>query len=387
MVKVSKSQALVLVTLFVTWLYNYVQFLGLFTELKYTDGACNLVAPTGMVGSEDFCIGKHSNVFISQGDLHNCFIHGSFSASPGHIWFVNMKRKILPQKAIIENFPPGYRFQPHGIYVSNSTDLLYAVNHAQNYSGIEVFGIDYSDSPSSVTLKHLFTIKSNLFELYSINDVVEGAEKGEIFVTKWLPYGYPAGGKLHPVTPQERAKLGWALPINLMGMKFTNLYRCTWDESTGETECSVPKGTEKFGMANGITTSSDRTHIFVNDVVFKMIHVYNRGDPNDKTTLLKAHPIKLDFMGDNIEFDPVTEEIIYGSIPLPYVPVLNDLKKNYNEHKVVPGGMGVISPEFTISHPILHDGTKLSQISAASRYGNTVLLGSPFSNGILVCQI
>jgi len=33
-----------------------------------------------------------------------------------------------------------------------------------------------------------------------------------------------------------------------------------------------------------------------------------------------------------------------------------------------------------------HDGTKLSQVSAAARLGKKLVLGSPNSEGILVCE-
>ena len=42
-----------------------------------------------MIGSEDFSIGKHQNVFITQGDLHTAFNEGSYNAKQGHIWYIS----------------------------------------------------------------------------------------------------------------------------------------------------------------------------------------------------------------------------------------------------------------------------------------------------------
>jgi hypothetical protein len=43
--------------------------------------------------------------------------------------------------------------------------------------------------------------------------------------------------------------------------------------------------------------------------------------------------------------------------------------------------------EWKVTTDLNHDGSLLSQISAASRYGDRVVLGSPYSPGILVCDL
>ena len=64
-------------------------------------------------------------------------------------------------------------------------------------------------------------------------------------------------------------------------------------------------------------------------------------------------------------------------------------KKISDPSVVVPGGIAVATPSkggWTVRNVLEHDGTKLSQISAAARWGSTVFLGSPFSEGLLVCS-
>ena len=71
------------------WTIRLTFFLGLWTRLDYNDDGCKLLKGGGeMVGSEDFAIGKFQNIFVTQGDLHTCFDHGSLKAKPGNIWFI-----------------------------------------------------------------------------------------------------------------------------------------------------------------------------------------------------------------------------------------------------------------------------------------------------------
>ena len=42
---------------------------------------------------------------------------------------------------------------------------------------------------------------------------------------------------------------------------------------------------------------------------------------------------------------------------------------------------------WSVDHCLLHDGRQLSQVSAGARLGARVVLGSPFSRGILVCGL
>ena len=82
-------------------------------------------------------------------------------------------------------------------------------------------------------------------------------------------------------------------------------------------------------------------------------------------------------------------DIISGSIPHIYKAIANDAKEGSVE--AVPGGMSVVTKDengnYVETHPMMHDGTKLSQISAAVRWNNIVYLGSPFNEGVLMCKV
>ena len=340
-----------------------------------------------MVGSEDFAIGKFQNIFITQGDLHNCFNHGSFNAKPGNIWFINVKRdKEDIRKVNLKGYPNAENFHPHGMYISNKTDLLYVINHVQTYSGVEIFKIDYTESPHSITLSHQHTLRSDLFLPYAPNDVVEGREKGELYVTMWLPFGYPHEGKKHPTNMGQRIKKNLMMPLNVFGIKMTNVYHCTWGkDGVNGNKCFIAKGSQRYGMANGISINTERTNLFINDVTFKAIHTYAINPVDGSLSQLEKIP--LDYPADNIEFTG-NGDLILGTMPHMYKLAMNDLRAGI--YPAVPGGVSLISRRnngtYSTRHVIMHKGDKLSQISAATLWGETIYLGSPFDSGVLMCK-
>ena len=102
----------------------------------------------------------------------------------------------------------------------------------------------------------------------------------------------------------------------------------------------------------------------------------------------KAHQSVRDnssIFADNIEYDNETDELIMGTI----LDFDAFIKKFNGEDVAVAGGLSVArkSDGWKIHDNLNHGGTKLSQISAAARWGEKVVLGSPFSEGILVCKV
>merc|ERR1719192_2727593 len=150
-----------------------------------------------------------------------------------------------------------------------------------------------------------------------------------------------------------------------------------WSEST---DSCVPATDESFIGANGITISADGSTVFVNDPPSKSVTVMTRD--KDSGRLSKVNVIDMPVAADNIEYDDQSGQIIVGTIP--------DLKRAMKKIDV-PGGMAVLSNanggDWEYKSVLEHDGTKLSQISAASRLGKRIVLGSPFSEGILSCSL
>ena len=102
-------------------------------------------------------------------------------------------------------------------------------------------------------------------------------------------------------------------------------------------------------------------------------------------SLTKESEIKLPVAIDNLEYDDEADEILMGTIP----DALAIAKKEMDPSVNVPGGMAIASKQgsgWKVRDILEHDGKKLDQISAAARYGPTVILGSPFAEGVLVCD-
>lgn len=91
----------------------------------------------------------------------------------------------------LTGIPTGIAFQPHGLFFSNDTGLLYAVTHGLAAGGgsriivLELNGADARE-PREMRLRYRGSVASPLFRNGARNDVAEGFVPGELFVTEWL---------------------------------------------------------------------------------------------------------------------------------------------------------------------------------------------------------
>ena len=181
-------------------------------------------------------------------------------------------------------------------------------------------------------------------------------------------------GKHQPDTIREHVEvsLNNHYAVLIFNYRWTNVFHCKWgDDDFTKAVCNVATE-ERFKMANGITISPDRKTVFVNDPLDMNIMALARNTETGQLT--KSYDIHLPSMVDNIEYDDEANEIILGNI--------------------LPGGMAVLTKTVAgdddtswITNGVLkHDETKLKGISAAARLGKSkFVMGSPFSEGILVC--
>jgi len=389
----------ILAGLLVPWVVNMYHFLGFSTQLVYNDENCVLANPTGLIGSEDLAIGRPRGssrgnedgkedtiLFITQGDLKNVF-HNNGQAAEGHIWTMRVDA-MEPQIAPVVGFPETTLFQPHGCYVSNTNDLLYVINHVGTYSAVEVFSIHYHRRRSRTddrnhqppaTLTYVHSIRDDdQFPVHGINDVVEGASRGEIYVTIWLPFGIFVSAD---ITMFLQSVLAFVFRVRL-----TRVLRCTWGVSSSS-QCQDATGhrQHRFFMANGITTNDDRSRIFVNDVLDKKIVVFSRSSEGSGSLVFESD-IVLPFAGDNVEYDSETGALHIGSIPLLHSPkeggMMVAITKEEEEEEL---SIILSPPQWSVTHQVVHDGQKLQQISSAILFGDRVIMGSPNSHGILIC--
>jgi len=323
-------------------------------------------------------------LIITSGDLAKVFEHGAAEAHPGGLWALDMRKGGGEKPVSLPlGLPAGRRFHAHGLDISNSTDRIYAVSHNGEFSSVDIFKIQYRKeclslpwSCDPVSLSFLHSITSPLFPNNGINDVIEASD-GEVYVTQWQPFSAPSQGNKNPQTVQQKLQVMAQLPINLLGIRLTTVLHCRWSESKHSCAAATE---ESFIGANGISLSSDGITVFVNDPMDKRITVMARDKDSGK--LSKSSIINLPVAVDNIEYDDQSGEIIVGTIP--------DLKAAVKKIDT-PGGMAVLrrkpnSEQWEWNSILEHDGTKLSQISAASRLGSRIVLGSPFSEGVLLCE-
>ena len=181
-------------------------------------------------------------------------------------------------------------------------------------------------------------------------------------------------GKHQPDTIREHVEvsLNNHYAVLIFNYRWTNVFHCKWgDDDFTKAVCNVATE-ERFKMANGITISPDSKTVFVNDPLDMNIMALARNTETGQLT--KSYDIHLPSMVDNIEYDDEANEIILGNI--------------------LPGGMAVLTKtvagdddtSWIMNGVLKHDETKLKGISAAARLGKSkFVMGSPFSEGILVC--
>jgi len=349
--------------------------LTVYPEMKFNDQNCQIKG--SMTGPEDLCLGKNSLMFIGEtGGLDTLLNHGSAAAESGGIWMLDMRdAEAEPVKLQIQGYPE----QPlhvHGIYVSNKTDQLYAVNHQGPLSTVEVFKIDYS---TAVKLTYLQTVRSDFFPRYGINDVIEGIDGNEVYVTKWSPVSIPEHGKLNPAPMHETIMNNVVFPIiALLGLHLTKVYRCDLRKNACE------EATDRlFVGANGITKNLDGSIYYVVDLSEKKIGIMKR----EANGWLEFESwIEIPFSIDNIEFDHDSGSLMMGTMP----DLFSAIRKLDGEDIAVPGGLSLAfqeNGEWKTKDIVMHDGTKLCQVSGANMFGDTAVISSPVAKGVLVCKI
>ena len=110
----------------------------------YNDQNCQLLGQgVGMIGSEDLSLGKHGIAFVSSGDIIQGFAEKFANAAPGGIWILDIRPNLVkdPVRIEMEGGPTPEFFHPHGIDVSNATDRLFAINHGDASSSVEIYKI------------------------------------------------------------------------------------------------------------------------------------------------------------------------------------------------------------------------------------------------------
>jgi sugar lactone lactonase YvrE len=367
--------------------------LGYRKEVSFSDDGCVLLETPTTV--EDLtAVGDGHCVIGGGGDVWHGLGHGAKGAKDGAFWLVNVTAGTL-RELPVTNLPKGMKLVPHGIHFSQTTRRLYVVNHDEAYGeSVQVFAV--AEAPS-FALAHVASVQSPLFNNFALNDVVEGVD-GEFYVTEWLVVGRPHGGSKRPnLTMEEKLQQGVGKLAGFLKVPTTRIFRCKLSASP---QCEVASP-DRFVVANGITVSSDGQSYFVADTVLGKIFVLGRESDGTLKTLSE---FKTKHAVDNIEMSE-EGELQAGSLPLLFA--FEELcEDGLGANKVVggrnvgcgstPGGLLSISLLGTGGKSFvdgvqtdvsMHDGSKLSQVSAALKVGSKVAMGSPTSPGVLVCPV
>ena len=347
-------------------------------DLTFDDAGCTLL-PLPTAAEDMVPLGDGHCAIAGGGDLKAAFARGSAAAAPGAFHLVNLTAGTVRPLEVLGAAVP--KLVLHGMHLAPGGSRLYAVNHDEaRGESVEVFAVE-----AGPRLRHVGGIRSPLFSNCALNDVVAGGAD-EVFVTEWLPFGLPRGG---------RQVGGWRLRVatlmSLVGLRTTRVFRCV--VSSGE--CAVASAA-RWTAANGIAVARDGQTVYVNDPPRRAITVLRRlpsGELEATGELRTRHVV------DNIDMAADGAGLVGGSIPLPHTchTVCDEAPGLALARRV--GGRRVgcdASPGGLLRIPLragepqrdwrMHDGSRLSGVSAALELGGRAALSSPFSAGVLVCR-
>eukprot|EP00567_Pseudictyota_dubia_P018294 CAMPEP_0197433548 /NCGR_PEP_ID=MMETSP1175-20131217/1420_1 /TAXON_ID=1003142 /ORGANISM="Triceratium dubium, Strain CCMP147" /LENGTH=408 /DNA_ID=CAMNT_0042961965 /DNA_START=67 /DNA_END=1293 /DNA_ORIENTATION=+ len=369
-------------------------FLGYGRSVEYNDSSCSLIGNISP-GSEDIVVVDNSLALVSAGDLDRMSFKAGGSLRRGEVFAVRFTgaegddddaAAAVAERVPIEGMPDEARaaFHPHGIGFSNRTQLLYAVSHDcgdDDRGTSEVIEIFRLSREPALTLRHERSVKVPSAPLGGLNDVIEGARPGELYVTQMLSRpidkGCAGNGK-------KLDELGQVMDVFFR--RKSKVHRCTWDPTLPSGDATCGTVAEGFKGANGITADPERRRVFVTDSLDHTVSVFNRNDDGSLTLkdTLNISPYVL----DNIEFDVASGKLTLSGSPRLY-EMLPRMEGDASAE--VSGGMITVLPQedgsYQIEDVVMHDGSKLSMISSAVFVNGKILLGSPPSDGVLVCPI
>lgn len=369
--------------------YKLLADLGTFLILPAADECRLLPGSEAFSGSEDVDVWAGGTVIVTAGDLRS-FMYGFDGARPGALYAADLwSSSPVARPLAIGGMPPGIRFQPHGLFVSRPR--IYVTSHPWDHgSRVEVFeGVEDGDG-RLVGVEWVRSVEHSLLAPRGFpNDVVEGASQNEIYVTRWLIFPIPDGGKRGPRTIADRVRGTAAFLAQVAGLRLTRVYRCTF-EGAAPASCA-PVGGGHVG-ANGIAVTKDRRTVYVSDPAAAALTVYARRSDG---ALERVDTIQLPHAVDNVNIGPAGE-LIMGALPR-LADVLADAPE-------VPGALlvGVQGapppgadrlavgvrrgdPRYTFRDVAVSDGALMSQVSGGILVGDHAFLGSPYARGALLC--
>lgn len=292
--------------------------------------------------------------------------------------------KISFKPLTLHGFPSEIAFHPHGMALY--PNHLYVINHAYGKGGerIEVFNVDCcSENEGSVKLTYNHSL--TFIDYHGmLNDLI-AINENEIFVTQWLPVAHSVKGTHN----SETMWLDIQRVFHMIFSKRTHVHYCKSNEKH-EMRCKEVEST-KHEMNNGI--AFDRKDlVMVARPTGKKVTLYRIVEKNGEKDLLFLRDIIIDFMIDNIDYDPETNTF--------YVAIFGrSMDFLINEYRMFRYGKLEKSEEFKsgvlalkiqenvedMKPEMLYFQNELNSISVGTKFKDYILLGGPFFDGVSVC--
>jgi len=262
---------------------------------------------------------------------------------------------------------PHADFHPHGLNVFKHDGKIFilVVNHRRDADSVEIFTFNRERNE----LVFFESVTHSLF--YNLNDVVAVSTSNPsgkefhfgFYTTNWLRY--PMGTLLNLI--EAITHRPWSTVVYCEGHRS---FTC---------RDVIPSG--QIQMANGIMTSADETIVYLMASTSKTLHILKR---DTETNQLKSiQDVYVDSGCDNILLAS-PDHIYLGCHPNKFA---------FLKHRAtgVPAPSQVIKvtkgPKTYEVHEVFHsNGEDISASSVATSYGNKLIIGAVFEDGLLICD-
>lgn len=390
------SSLIVLVVFVAIAIHNVLDTLRPFKPFLPYNSSEKCKLHKGPVGAEDLVLTPHDWIITSNLDMIDFWVEKGVDVcsrdNTGGLWAFDFVH--APQRLEVKGLPNEVEacFMTHGLFLSETTSRLYVVSHHGTHSSIQVLLVAYDKEQNNIpTLTWIRSITSPLFRNMGLNDVVEGVNGSELYVTQFLPFDMPVHGQNNPSSLLERIQQMLVVPMLILGIKRSTVLRCVFTDSPKIPAMCSAATDQTFRGANGIAISTNRKTLYVNDLFTHSLVVMKRLNTG---MLEQVETIPLKHAVDNIECklsENGREEIWMGTMPDMMVIAMNE-GKPAEQREEVPGGLSFVTKDPNTGKwgdqqvVYNHDGSILSQASFGMQHGNKIILGSPHSNGVLVCD-
>ncbi|KAJ6505967.1 hypothetical protein DFH09DRAFT_285256 [Mycena vulgaris] len=292
----------------------------------------------------------------------------------GALWLLSTEDDDVPQRLVLDNYPPNHDFHPLGIAISPSygnASNLFVVNHARRKTVIEQFTLSPS-FPGVAT--HVRTLSSPYF--LSPNSIALTSPhsfyvSNDHFMTRRLPF-----------------YLGHILPVieTFLGLPFGWVSHISLDP---DPTTPMPILEHKFSalfipFANGVSISPSGSQVAVASTSLSQVLVYSR-DPASNS-LTHTDTILVPFSPDNLEFDETSTVIVAGH---PHFLSLLRVKADPTTDAVSPSWVASIAADtHEVKTLFQSNGDLFSSSSTSLRDsgGALYVTGLYAKEGMLICR-